>query len=77
MLSSMSDFLSQLGNVASEIPKSFAIRDSGASPLRATATTSRRNSPGYGLGMIDWVPELLNHEPHMTIGTQFGVSLLG
>ena len=36
----------------SEIPKSFAIWDSGASPLRATATTSPRNSAGKGFGMV-------------------------
>jgi hypothetical protein len=36
--------------VASEIPKSFAIWFNGASPLRATATTSRRNSAGNGFG---------------------------
>jgi hypothetical protein len=33
----------------SEIAKSFAICDSGASPLRATAITSRRNSTGERL----------------------------
>jgi hypothetical protein len=31
---------------AGETPKSFAICVMGASPLRATATTSRRNSSG-------------------------------
>jgi hypothetical protein len=37
-------------HVASAIPKSFAIWINGASPLRATATTSARNSAGNGFG---------------------------
>src|SRR6202042_1126709 len=40
----------------SEIPKSLAICDSGASPLRATATTSRRNSRGNAFGMANILP---------------------
>ena len=44
--SSTSAILSQRCRHDSEIPKSFAICDTGASPLRATATTSRRNSTG-------------------------------
>ena len=47
--SSTSASLSQRCRHDSEIPKSFAICDSGASPLRATATTSRRNSSGKRL----------------------------
>jgi hypothetical protein len=42
--SSTSAILSHRCRHDSEIPKSFAIRLIGASPFRATATTSRRNS---------------------------------
>ena len=52
--SSMSASFSQRCRHDSEIPKSFAICASGASPLRATATTSRRNSGGNAFGMIDY-----------------------
>lgn len=45
--------LSQRCRQDSEIPKSLAIWDSGASPLRATATTSFRNSVGKGFGHGD------------------------
>lgn len=38
------------------IPKSFAITEIGASPLRATATTSSRNSLGWGFGMVNTRP---------------------
>ena len=38
------------------MPKSFAIWRSGASPLRATAITSRRNSGGNGLGTMLILP---------------------
>lgn len=51
--SSLSAFFSQLCGVASEIPKSLAIWEIGASCFRATATTSRRNSTGKGLGMLN------------------------
>lgn len=44
--SSISAFFIQLNRDASETPKSFATYDSGARPLRATATTSSRNSLG-------------------------------
>ena len=48
--SSRSAILSQRCRQASEIPKSFAIWRSGASPLRATAMTSARNSAGNAFG---------------------------
>ncbi len=48
----------------SEIPKSFAIWRSELSPLRATATTSRRNSEGNALGMVTSFPARTN--PHTT-----------
>ncbi len=54
--SSTSASLSQRCRQDSEIPKSFAIWDSGASPLRATATTSRRNSRGNAFGMLNILP---------------------
>ena len=49
--SSISAFFIQFVIEFSDIPKSFAICARGVSPLRATATTSRRNSSGYGFGM--------------------------
>jgi len=59
--SSMSASLSQRCKQDSEIPKSFAICDSGAWPLRATATTSRRNSLAFytavGYEIVGEVPE--------------------
>ena len=45
------DPVSQRCRQDSQIPKSFAICDSGASPFRATATTSRRNLTGNAFGM--------------------------
>ena len=39
-----------------EMPKSLAISAIEASPLRATATTSSRNSFGWGLGTINILP---------------------
>lgn len=46
--SSTSACLIQFDKDPSEIPKSFAICESGVWPCRATATTSSRNSFGYG-----------------------------
>src|SRR6185312_11178115 len=60
--SSTSASLSQRCRQDSEIPKSFAICDSGASPLRATATTSRRNSMGNAFGMPIILPA--RTDPH-------------
>src|SRR5690606_35599180 len=54
--SSISASLSHRCRHDSEIPKSFAICANGASPLRATATTSRRNSAGNAFGMTDILP---------------------
>ena len=54
--SSTSVSFSQRCKQDSEIPKSLAICDSGASPFRATATTSRRNSMGNALGMMNILP---------------------
>ena len=51
---------SQLCRHPSEIPKSFASWFSGTPALRATATTSSRNSLGYGFGMIDSLPARTN-----------------
>src|ERR1700749_760148 len=44
--------LSQRCGQGSQIPKSFPICDSDASPLRATATTSRQNSVGKAFGVL-------------------------
>lgn len=52
----MSAFFIQLLSEPSEIPKSFAIWDNGAWPLRATATTSSRNSFGYAFAIADILP---------------------
>ena len=52
----MKNPISQRCRHDSEIPKSFAICDNGASPLRATATTSRRNSRGNAFGMANILP---------------------
>ncbi len=41
---------------AGETPKSLAIWVMDASPLRATATTSRQNSSGKALGMMNILP---------------------
>ena len=38
------------------MPKSLAISAIEASPLRATATTSSRNSFGWGLGTVNILP---------------------
>src|SRR2546423_82451 len=59
----MSARFSQRCRHDSEIPKSFAICAIGAWPLRATATTSRRNSMGNGLGMSIILPARTN--PHI------------
>jgi hypothetical protein len=56
MPSSVSAIFSRRCGQDSEIPKSFAICDSGTSPLRATATTSRRNSAENGFGMTNILP---------------------
>ena len=58
--SSMSVSLSQRREQESEIPKSLAICDGGASPLRATA--SRRNSRGKAFGVLNILPVRTN--PH-------------
>ena len=47
---------SQFRRHDSLIPKSFAIWAIGASPVRATATTSSRNSLGWGFGMVHILP---------------------
>src|ERR1700749_5175365 len=54
--------LSQRCGQGSQIPKSFPICDSDASPLRATATTSRRNSVGKAFGVLIILPARTN--PH-------------
>jgi hypothetical protein len=54
--------LSQRCRQGSQIPKSFPICDSGASPLRATATTSRQNSVGKAFGALIILPARTN--PH-------------
>jgi hypothetical protein len=54
--SSVSAIFSQRCRHDSEIPKSFAICRNGVSPLRASATTSRRNSGGNGFGMANILP---------------------
>src|SRR5215831_601617 len=60
--SSISASFSQRCRQDSEIPKSFAICETGACPLRATATTSRRNSIGNGLGTLIILPA--RTDPH-------------
>jgi len=60
--SSMSARFSQRCRHDSETPKSVAIWDIGASPLRATATTSGRNSMGNALGMLIILPA--RRHPH-------------
>src|SRR3954447_6016543 len=52
----MSARFSQRCKHDSEIPKSFAICRIGASPRRATATTSRRNSGGKAFGTMNILP---------------------
>src|SRR4051794_39338806 len=54
--SSVSASLSQRCRQPSEIPTSLAICRNGASPLRATATRSRRNSGGNGGGRVNTLP---------------------
>lgn len=44
----------------SEIPTSFATCFNKASPVRATATTSSRNSRGYRLGVVNLLPSEAN-----------------
>ena len=54
--SSVSAIFIRRGRAAGETPKSLAICVIDASPLRATATTSRRNSSGKGLGVMNILP---------------------
>src|SRR3954451_7165667 len=54
--SSRSAIFSQRCRQDSEIPKSRATWETEASPLRATAMTSRRNSAGNGLGTMPILP---------------------
>lgn len=68
--SSRTAILSQRCRQASEIPKSFAIWRSGASPLRATAMTSARNSAGNGFGTRLILPARRN--PHRSGVNQSG-----
>src|SRR3712207_8260441 len=60
--SSRSAIFSQRARQDSEIPKSRAIWATDASPLRATAITSRRNSGGNGLGRMLILPA--RPQPH-------------
>jgi hypothetical protein len=50
--SSLSAIFIQRCSAAGDTRKSLAVRAMGASPLRVTATTSRRNSSGKTLGMM-------------------------
>jgi hypothetical protein len=75
----MSSSFSQRCRQPSDIPKSLAIWESGASLRRATATTSRRNSAGNALGMVTFLP--VRTHPHtsgvnQTLGSPDWVSEL-